>query len=305
MIRRAGLALALAAVLGGCELTTVEVAQPDDVVVVEAYLRTDVASQEVFLYRTLPGPDNTLRVEGAEVRVVGREGAVLAFSAHDEGPGCARYSVLPEGEAGTCYLSEARSAFVQPGERYRLEVTLPDGRELGGETTVPGAFDVLHPLARTCVLEAPGLEMLWTQSAGAWSYVSVAELSNLAQGLAAAGVEDPPDELELTGLSIGGADTTIVFPGQFGVFDRFSLDRDLLLALQDGLPAGGRADIALAAADRNYVNWVRGGNFNPSGQVRVPSVSGDGTGVFGSLVVTRRVLLTPESENSEMWPICE
>jgi hypothetical protein len=38
------------------------------------------------------------------------------------------------------------------------------------------------------------------------------------------------------------------------------------------------------------VNWVRGGSFNPSGTVRVPSISGGGTGVFGSLV-TRTVRL--------------
>jgi hypothetical protein len=45
------------------------------------------------------------------------------------------------------------------------------------------------------------------------------------------------------------------------------------------------ADVVIAAADRNYVNWERGGNFNPSGLVRIGSVRGDGFGVFGSLVV--------------------
>ncbi len=105
-------------------------------------------------------------------------------------------------------------------------------------------------------------------------------------------MDDPPDELDLLGLAIGAADTTIVFPQEFGVFDRFTVDRDLLLALQEGLPAGARADVLVAAGDRNFVNWVRGGNFNPSGQVRVPSVTGDGTGVFGSLVVRGRTLLT-------------
>ena len=43
----------------------------------------------------------------------------------------------------------------------------------------------------------------------------------------------------------------------------------------------------IAAADRNYVNWVRRGAFNPSGIVRVPSLHGDGTGVFGSVVRKR------------------
>jgi len=43
----------------------------------------------------------------------------------------------------------------------------------------------------------------------------------------------------------------------------------------------------VAAADRNYVNAVRGGGFNPSGPVRVSSVVGDGIGTFGSLVPLR------------------
>jgi hypothetical protein len=40
----------------------------------------------------------------------------------------------------------------------------------------------------------------------------------------------------------------------------------------------------VAAADRNYINGVRGGSFNPSGPVRISSVVGDAVGVFGSLV---------------------
>jgi hypothetical protein len=144
------------------------------------------------------------------------------------------------------------------------------------------------------VLQGVSLPLVWTRSEGAWSYQIVAQFSDLAEGLRERGVADPPDELDLIGLAVGGADTTIVFPGEFGVFDRFSVDRDLLLALAEGLPNGSRADIVFAAGDRNYVNWVRGGSFNPSGQVRVPSVSGEGTGVFGSLVVHRKSLLAED-----------
>lgn len=58
----------------------------------------------------------------------------------------------------------------------------------------------------------------------------------------------------------------------------------------------------MAAGDRNYVNWVRGGNFNPSGQVRVPSIVGDGTGVFASLVSRERILVTRDEASA---PSCE
>ena len=85
-----------------------------------------------------------------------------------------------------------------------------------------------------------------------------------------------------------------------GVFERFELDRDVALALQRGLPSGASADIVVAAGDENYVNWVRGGNFNPSGQIRVPSLVGDGTGVLGSLV-TRTVTVLTQSPG---YPVC-
>ena len=78
-----------------------------------------------------------------------------------------------------------------------------------------------------------------------------------------------------------------MFPSEFGVFDRFDLEQDLALRLQRGLPAGTDAVVTIAAVERNYVNWVRGGSFNPSGQVRVASLRGDGTGVFGAAVVRR------------------
>jgi hypothetical protein len=287
-------ALLLAAgVLAACELTTVEVAAPEDVVVVEAYLRTDAAEQEVFLYRTLDG-DRPLRVDGARIRVraldAGASVAELVYEPSPDEGWCARYTAFPEGEGGSCYVASQRR-FVRPGASYALEVVLQDGRVVEGRTTVPGDFRVLDPAADSCVLESVSYPLVWSESDGAWAYQAVALFHGLAEGLRERGVEDPPDELELTGLAVGAADTTIVFPGEFGVFDRFTVDRDLLLALGEGLPAGAAAKVVIAAGDRNFVNWVRGGNFNPSGPVRVPSVTGDGTGVFGSLVVRDRVLL--------------
>ncbi|NIP79411.1 MAG: hypothetical protein GWM90_09430 [Gemmatimonadetes bacterium] len=79
-----------------------------------------------------------------------------------------------------------------------------------------------------------------------------------------------------------------------------TLDRDVALVLQRGLPTGAAADIVVAVGDQNYVNWVRGGNFNPSGQVRVPGITGDGTGVFGSLVAERVPILS----DTTGYPAC-
>jgi hypothetical protein len=102
--------------------------------------------------------------------------------------------------------------------------------------------------------------------------------------LAERGIIDAPDPLDLQGLAVSAEDTTLVLPDEFGVFERFEYDQDVLRALQGGFPDGVDVVLMVAAADRNYVNGVRGGRFNPSGPVRISSVVGDGVGVFGSLV---------------------
>lgn len=269
----------------------------------EAYLRTDVASQELFLYRTLPGRGGSLRVDGAQVTIRDEAGRTLTLPPARGGEACARYDVFEEQSAGSCYASASNVRFVEPGRAYSLDVTLPDGGRLTGATTVPAAFEIRRPAAPTCVLDSGRYQITWTRSEGAWAYQTVAWFRGLAPGLEALGVEAPPDELELLGLALGTSDTTIVFPEEFGVFDRFSLDRDLLLALQNGIPEGAYAELTVAAGDRNFVNWVRGGNFNPSGQIRVPSIIGDGTGVFAALMVLRRTLVA-EGTPGEL-PSCE
>ena len=276
--------------LTACDLTSVEEIASTDVIVAEAYLRPG-GTQQVFLYRTLPGKDGSLRVDGATVELAapavagGERRARLEETAAEV---CAASELLQAGSSGTCYLGLFAAS---PGGTYALEITTEDGRRLMGTTTMPEAFEILQPAADTCAAGEQAFEVVWSRSEGAWSYQIVARFSGLAEGLAGRGVEDPPDELELTGLAIGAADTTIVFPTEFGVFDRFSVDRDVLLALQQGLPSGAAADIVVAAGDENLVNWVRGGNFNPSGQIRVPSITGDGTGVIASLTTRRFTVL--------------
>ena len=40
----------------------------------------------------------------------------------------------------------------------------------------------------------------------------------------------------------------------------------------------------MAALDRNWANWIREGRLNINGETVVPSVFGDGTGMFGTAV---------------------
>lgn len=275
----------------GCELTSVELATPETVVVAEVVLDAGAATQRAWLYTSLAGD---APLPGADIRVRALDDPAAPELAFGPAPdtACVALEAPDPRIDGRCYTADAAGR-VAPGMRYALEVRLDDGRTLSGRTRVPGSFAVVRPAVSPCALRDPSLELVWTRSEGAGAYQIEAAFSGLAEGLADRGVEDPPDELRLLGVAIGAADTTAVFPSELGIFDRFDLDRDLLLALQQGLPDGARADVTVAAGDPNFVNWVRGGNFNPSGQVRVSSISGDGIGVFGSLV-TRRLRLVTE-----------
>ena len=156
-----------------------------------------------------------------------------------------------------------------------------------GTTRVPGNFSFRRPATTTCSLAADTkLDLGWSPSENAWVYVAETELSGIQQALARRDIFVRDEPLRLLGLAISRADTALVFPTEFGIFERGDDETGpVLAAIQNGLPSGVSARIQLAAADRNYVNWARGGNFNPSGQVRVASLRGDGTGVFGAAVV--------------------
>jgi hypothetical protein len=168
---------------------------------------------------------------------------------------------------------------------------------------MPGDFHIEGGIPECTLRPDTPLEVRWTQSEGAAAYINETRIDGLDEALAPEGIP-APDELYLLGLSISAADTTIVFPAEFGVFDRFGLDQALTVRLQRGLPEGAAALVGISAADANYVNWARGGNFNPSGQVRIPSVRGDGTGVFASMVMRRFAVIASSGIPDGGTPAC-
>lgn len=293
----------LASIALGCDLTDVAIVDISEVLVAEVYVTVAEAPNanylRAFLHGTGPGgaPSSTA-FPNAEVIVTDGSGvpSVLFQTTIAE---CA--AVLPDNADGSCYAADAvLAASYQPGESLSLAVTLPDGRDLTGQTRIPGAF-VVDGASGTCrVPPDTRLSLGWSRSDSAWAYLSEALILGLPGALAAEGIE-APDTVYLLGLSISEADTTVVFPNQFGVFDRFDLDRDLAVRLQEGLPEGATAQVAITAVERNYVNWVRGGNFNPSGAVRVPSLVGDGSGVFGA-AVTRQFTIVSSTDTASASP---
>jgi hypothetical protein len=294
---RAG-ALLCACLAAGCDLAEVTTAPGDDVIVVEGVLRTDVQTQQVLLHRTVDGALAS-GVEGAEVTVTGAAGDV-----HRLVPGTECYQIdglYFQSDSldfrGSCYITSGQDVdWVQPGQRYDLRVETPDGRVIEGRTLVPGAYTLtaVHedPEAGLLCSLAPdnAFELVWRQSEGAWSYVADLSISGLSQTLKGQGFP-VPDPMLVRGLSVSQSDTTLVLPTEFGIFERLQYDSDLLVAISHGFPEGTRLDLVLAAADRNWVNSVRGGSFNPSGLIRISTVVGDGVGVFGSLNVHRATIV--------------
>jgi hypothetical protein len=284
-------ALPLLCGLAACTLAEVVTPDAADVLVVEAVLRPDQSMQRILLHSSL-SEAGTGTEQGARVVVRSDEGYEVVFQQTSQTELCLS-SPAPANTA--CYVSDERQGpWVMPGREYELSVSSRDGRRAFARTRVPGRFRLLQPAVRSwppCSLP-PGtpLPLVWSSSEGAWTYIAEMEIEGLRGALADQIPGEIPDRISLTGISISEADTTMLFPGDFGIFERTQFEQPLLLALRDGLPAGVTARVVLAAADRNYVNGVRGGTFNPSGRVRIPSVAGDATGVFGS-VFTQTLLV--------------
>jgi hypothetical protein len=293
--------VAAVAALGptACELREITLAEPGDILVVEVVLKAGDTVQTAFLHRTVSVTGGA-RIFDATITVREDGGSQpMVFAADADSLCLFPAPATPPFPAGTCYVARGRTALVHPGNRYTLDVALPDGRRLTGSTRVPGAFTLVRPAAPCRLAPGAGIDLGWTRSDGASVYIGETRMENLIAALRASGVdvEVPDTPIDLLGLAIGSADTTMTFPGEFGLFDRADPDlHPVLLAIRDGLPPGVRAEIAIAAADRNYVNWVRGGAFNPSGTVRVPSLHGDGTGVIGSLVIRRTAMDTGDAD---------
>lgn len=282
--------------LTACTIADVTTPPGQDRLVVQAVLRTDRALQGLILYRSVAGSEAPPE-RGAQVVVTRDDGARFVFTEVSDAACIPDLPSDPGGTVGTCYATPAPLGFwVLPGRTYDLQVTTTRGEVARGRTQVPGAFSLVGlpfdarerangvPPEECRLPPSTVVPVTWTQSRGAWGYISPLLLYGLSKHAQAGGFPPVADPLELIGVAVSSGDTTALLPDEFGVFDRFDLDQNLLRFLQGGLPSGLILVLTVSAADRNYINGVRGGSFNPSGQVRISSIVGDGVGVFGSLV---------------------
>jgi len=293
--------------LAGCELTEVVVEEPVDQVVAEIFLaaRPTGTVARAMLHRTFVSDPDPIQAVVTIRRVSDGYFVELESRIIEE-------CLLGEAPAGTeasCYVGEGiRMSRFGPGDRLEATIEFPGSeRRMRGTTTVPEGFEIRQPdvlgvflSERSCRIEPmTNVEVLWSQGAGTWAYLAETLLLGL-EGVPGGGDDDA---LKLQGLAISAADTSIVFPKQFGLFDRVDLDYELAVLLQQGLPAGVVARVEVAAVDRNYTNWVRQGTFNPSGLVRIPSMVGDGTGVFAAYVTDQFAAVSAEEGQVDL-PEC-
>ena len=283
------------ALLVSCDLEEITIIEIEDVVIAEIYvnLAEDPTENEIraYMHHTVGAPGSGVDELPNALIVVRRPDGLMLDLVENAIDAC--LEPLPTVGSGVCFLAEpAQTPNLNPGDLLEVEVTFADGGTLLGATRVPSPFQV-DGISTMCRLDSNTLLPLhWSRSEGAWAYVNEASISGLPEALEPEGIVVEEDPLNLLGLSISDQDTTIVFPSEFGIFDRFDLNQDLASRLQDGLPPSTTAEVSITAVEGNYVNWARGGNFNPSGQVRVPSLRGDGTGVFAATVNRRFVVVS-------------
>lgn len=298
--RWAALAGFLAMVTAGCELTEVAAPASQDILVIDAVLRSGPGQQAILLHRSVD--DGVVRGEpGASVVVTRADGSERIEFVEAPTQAC-----LVQGIGGqlngldleaSCYRS-APGTVIEPGATYDLRVETTGGETAFGRTVVPGPYSFVSPSVdpmappaghSICLLPAAPFQLAWTPAEGAWAYVLTLTISDYAPD-----EPDLPNPVELTSVSVSAGDTSLRFPTEIGLFQRGEVPTRVFDILDQGIPAGAIADLAVVATDRNYTNAIRGGRFNPSGNLRISSIAGDGVGVFGSVNVLELASL-PES----------
>lgn len=296
--------------LAGCALAEVEIQPAPDLVVagVTVVLTVDPAdpsqvSMNVLALITLSHRESSYEVPGASVWVTGESGRSLKLlEESDPLASCAtQLSDYTRPPVGSCYTATASSTLFAPRETLSLLVTLADGGVLRGVSRVPGIFapsDLSLDDGRCRLEPDTNHRFTWPPSDGARGYVVEAEIEGLDPEL---WWSEEPLHLPLT--LVGGGAADVVFPRDLlAVFEVD--DRELARALETGLPTGTTADIAVGAVDRNWANWIRIGRITPGGEVPVPSVFGDGTGMFGTAVRWKVSVESRSSADAGELPLC-
>lgn len=291
---------ALLPLLGACFLDWTEVREPALVIANATVVLTvdpmdsTVLSTDVLAFLVRDSADD--RVTGASVRIVDRSSgrSLRLDELPDTRDACHQENTGP---VGTCYAASVASAYFAPLAELSLQVALSDGRQLSGTSTIPGLFTPSRPSLEGGHCRADpetNYRIRWGPIRNAWAYIAEAEFKGLRSNL-----WDSQDPLYLTAAWMATPSSRASMMG----FPRTLIEGDVPFnarkaarRLESGLPWGVTVDLAVAAIDRNWANWIRPGQVHVAGEVPVPSVFGDGTGMFGTAV---RWTATIESRDAE------
>lgn len=304
---------------GGCGLTDVQTGSGQRMLVASAtvVLTVDPAEPSRISTRAVALVSEAHQqvlseVPGASVRITGASGRSVSLVEEEDPLGAC--TVLPEdlygadgplGPIGSCHTATATSGLFAPGEELTLAVTTPDGRVLEGTSRMPDAF-VPQGLSvedgRCRVEPGTGYRFEWPPVDGAWAHAGEAEITGLSPALWSS---SDPLYLPVTVLGRGRDVTDMVFPGDFLLELLSNADNvELHRTLDAGLPGGARAEVTIAALDRNWANWIREGRLNINGDTVIPSIFGDGTGMFGTAVRWKVSLESRVAEGAGDVPLC-
>lgn len=266
--RAIGAVLAVS-MLVACESTPVEVSSPAPQIVVHAVLNPDVSEQVVLLESSLTGRvdiNDGLRFDPLDpIRTAGGSpisGADVRVLAGDDSVGVRAVEALVRSRGTGRYVLPRAALVVQPSRRYRLRVRTSDGREVTGETLVPG------------------VPVNWSAGAGAVAVPVSLDRSR--------------DTVRLQWTPVRDARTYAIRVetpyGPWALFadsTQFTLSGGLRNFFAEGLPSvwfpGFVQTASVVAVDANFYDYNRSGNDPFGGTGLISSVRG-GIGLFGSVV---------------------
>ena len=306
--------------LAGCDLTDVPAGSGGNVFVTVAtvVLTVDPAEPSRISTRAMALVSRSHQqvlseVPGASVRITGASGRSMSLVEEADPLGACTvlskelYEVDGRLEPiGSCHTASTASALFAPGEVLTLTVTTPDGSVLEGTSRMPDAF-VPQGLSvedgRCRVEPGTGYRFAWPRRRRGMGPCGRGGDHRSQSRIC--GRRTTPLYLPVTVLGRGREVTEMVFPGDFLLqllsdVRHFELHR----TLRAGLPGGSSADVVIAALDRNWANWIREGRANINGVVVIPSVFGDGTGMFGTAVRWKVSVESRETDGAGDVPLC-
>jgi len=271
--------------LGGCDLLRdpSPLETVPELVAVHAMLVAGENTARVLLTRAraldVSPPLAVEPVAGASVRLIRGEQGIELAAGGDCVPSFGTPNE-PELAAG-CYAGAVPGGILA-GERYELEITLPDGARIEGATTVPGSPALLDPAPGTeleaplsaATLPAPFVATWRAQPSGQRTEIALRAVRRDCSAMLRVGADDPALNLEVTGSDSAELRTGFVTCGGGAMPPR--LDAHLVLTVYDAnYTAYAKAiDSPFAISKNGAAVGIRGavGVFGSAAAARVPVV---------------------------------